>query len=133
MLLSPNLRFERRWIHRKTKTYLCGHRALRTLMFKQKSKANACTIKSFLPVAFFYLLKAAYPFFFNIEQGFRTLMQNFRFVSFKLICFFYLNQHFCSLFISMSYFCVLNFWHILPHLAPLSTPLVFSFLHNLVS
>ena len=30
---------------------------------KQKSKANACTIKSFLPVVFFYLLKAAYPFF----------------------------------------------------------------------
>ena len=54
ILLSTSLRFERRWIPGKTKHYL-SHRALRTLIFQQKSKVIACNVESFLAVLYFFI------------------------------------------------------------------------------
>ena len=46
---QKSLGLERRWFRRKTKDYLL-HRALRTQIFQQKSKVMSCNVWTFLSV-----------------------------------------------------------------------------------
>ena len=60
------LGLERRWFRRKTKDYVL-HRALRTQIFQQKSKVMSCHVWTFsLHTAIFQILQPAHCNIFNI-------------------------------------------------------------------